>query len=496
MHRLHEPVLWQGLFLLFGAFLILGLPGQLTGMAVLESEETDNFAPPYDAFTGEQLISLSHEQADKETFHVEADIGSETSAIYSTIYYYTDDGWKPVSISGSDWIKNSVSVSIEDAYGDIPLREGDDLFVGAWLCVDENETWRCGCKAPSDCGHWHLQGVDLEAGTVQACMDSDGDGYGAQASSECFFNESDCDDTDPAVNPGMNETVYNGKDDDCDSGTPDDDLDGDGAFLAEDCDDMNSSLHPMATETCQDGVDQDCDGLDAECEQCGEGDIPLTGCTCAGTPSYQGFCCDNTYQEQPCGTPEVLFYDGFESGSGNTWDYLNPYAEVNGDVTYAGDYSLDLKYQSGDLTSDLRAKTSLEEENNVFLRYFVYFEEDFTQPVDGVRLSSLDGAVLEARQWQGDPSKARLLVGVGDDLSDAAVLSNGRWYCVEEEADASTGTLRTWVDDSLVSERSVDLPAVVDELEFGGPYEGSLPSTPIHVYFDNVVVSRERVGCS
>jgi hypothetical protein len=53
-----------------------------------------------------------------------------------------------------------------------------------------------------------------------------------------------------------------------------------------------------------------------------------------------------------------------------------------------------------------------------------------------------------------------------------------------------------WLDDSLVAERSVALPASLDELEVGGPYSGSLPSTPIHIYFDNVVVSRERVGCS
>ncbi|MFP4523699.1 MAG: putative metal-binding motif-containing protein [Candidatus Woesearchaeota archaeon] len=496
MERLHEPLVWQGLFLLFGALLVLSLPGQMTGMAVLQSEETDSFAPPYDAFTGEDLIKLHYYHIDEETFHVEADIGSETTAIYATIYYYTHDGWKPVSLSGNDWIKNSVSADIEGSYDNIPMREGDDLFVGAWICVDENETWHCGCKTPSDCGYWHIQGVDLETGPFKACIDEDGDGYGARGSDECFFNETDCDDTDPAVNPGMNETVYNGKDDDCDPSTPDDDLDGDGALQAEDCDDTNSSIHPMATDICGDGIDQDCDGSDAECEQCGEGEITLKGCLCGGDPYYEGFCCDNTHQEQPCGTPEVLFYDGFESGSGNTWDYLNPYADVNGDVTYAGDYSLDLKYQSGSLTSDLRARTTFESEDNVFLRYFVYFEEDFTQPVDGVRLSILDGAVLEARQWQGDPSKARLLVGVGDDLSDAAVLSNGQWYCVEEELDASTDSFRLWLDGSLAAERSASLPDSFDELEVGGPYEGSLPSTPIHVYFDNIVVSRERVGCS
>lgn len=498
MERLKEILAWQGLFLLFGAFLILSLPSQQapTGSAVLQSEETDNFAPPFEPFTNDRLITLSHDQVDNETFHVEADIGSETSAIYSTVYYHTSQGWQAVSLSGSDWIKNSASASIEGSYDAIPMREGDDLFVGAWVCKGHNDTWHCGCKSPDDCGYWHIQGIDLETEGVQACTDEDGDGYGAQGSSECFFNETDCDDTDPAVNPGANETVYNGKDDDCDPATPDDDLDGDGALKAEDCDDTNSSLHPLATETCQDGIDQDCDGSDKQCEQCGEGEIPMTGCSCADSPYYEGFCCDNTYQEQPCGTPEVLFYDGFESGTGNTWEYVNPYAEVNHDMPYGGTYSLDLKYSSGDITEDLRATTPLESEDHVFFRYYLFFEEDFSQPVDGVRLSSLDGVVQRARRWQGDQTQGRLAVGTPGSTSDVATLRNGQWYCIEEEVDTVNGTLRMWVDGSVVAERSVDTPAEVDELEIGGLYEGSLTSTPIHAYFDNVVVSRERIGCS
>ncbi len=49
-----------------------------------------------------------------------------------------------------------------------------------------------------------------------ACIDLDGDGFGAPASSECTFPQWDCDDTDPQVFPGHIEVDGNGKDDDCD----------------------------------------------------------------------------------------------------------------------------------------------------------------------------------------------------------------------------------------------------------------------------------------
>lgn len=133
-----------------------------------------------------------------------------------------------------------------------------------------------------------------------AYRDSDGDGYGAGASSSvCALpssyvtNSSDCDDTSASVHPGASE-FCNSVDDDCD-GTVDEgvtttfyaDSDGDGygdaAVTTEDCtapsgyvsdstdcdDDRDWANPGVTSEECWSGVDADCDGnvglADADC---------------------------------------------------------------------------------------------------------------------------------------------------------------------------------------------------------------------------------------
>ena len=58
--------------------------------------------------------------------------------------------------------------------------------------------------------------VDLaDLGCIE-CVDNDSDGYGSPASGNCTYSESDCNDTDPDVNPGVPEICDNHIDDDCD----------------------------------------------------------------------------------------------------------------------------------------------------------------------------------------------------------------------------------------------------------------------------------------
>ena len=138
--------------------------------------------------------------------------------------------------------------------------------------------------------------VDLGTAT-EWYADADGDGYGdaASGSTACdapaghLGDDTDCDDTDSAVNPGATE-VCNEIDDDCDGAVDDADasvdlatgtdwyVDGDGDGYGDpasvesacdapagtvaagtDCDDTDPAVSPAASELCNE-VDDDCDG--------------------------------------------------------------------------------------------------------------------------------------------------------------------------------------------------------------------------------------------
>jgi len=131
-----------------------------------------------------------------------------------------------------------------------------------------------------------------DAGTWYLDADSDGYGDAATTATACtqpaghVSDPSDCDDGDPAVNPGAVEGC-NGTDDDCDGVIDEDeaidaatwyaDADGDGwgdpaastvactgpggwVLDATDCDDSDPAVNPAATEVCN-GIDDDCDAL-------------------------------------------------------------------------------------------------------------------------------------------------------------------------------------------------------------------------------------------
>ncbi|MEZ4320846.1 MAG: MopE-related protein [Myxococcota bacterium] len=125
--------------------------------------------------------------------------------------------------------------------------------------------------------------------------DDDGDGYGAGApQTSCdpppgaVSSSTDCDDTDPDVNPGATEVWYDGVDDDCDGN--DDDQDGDGVPATEaqgdDCDDLDPTVYPGAVEVPDDGIDQDCSSVDATTSYGVAG--KRGACGCSGVPAPAG----------------------------------------------------------------------------------------------------------------------------------------------------------------------------------------------------------------
>jgi hypothetical protein len=133
-------------------------------------------------------------------------------------------------------------------------------------------------------------------------VDRDGDGFGDADTiitcdpSEIIADGSDCDDTDPSINPDATE-VCDSIDNDCDALVdgmdPDTDGDGDGfSGCADDCADDNDAIHPDADEIC-DGIDNNCDGAidgpsaidagtyfpDADGDGYGDADSPMVDCT-------------------------------------------------------------------------------------------------------------------------------------------------------------------------------------------------------------------------
>ena len=181
-----------------------------------------------------------------------------------------------------------------DGYADVALG-GDD-------CDDGDPAVNPGAEELCDGADNDCNGA-VDDGAIDApswYVDSDGDGYG-DAESQSFTSceetpglvsqGGDCDDGDPAVNPGAEELCDGGVDNDCD-GAIDDvdpgvvlgtwfrDLDGDGygdpadsteaceapeGFVGEagDCDDGDGAVRPGAEEVC-DGLDNDCDPATSE----------------------------------------------------------------------------------------------------------------------------------------------------------------------------------------------------------------------------------------
>jgi large repetitive protein len=99
-------------------------------------------------------------------------------------------------------------------------------------------------------------------------VDADADGYGDDATAILACDapagtvsaSGDCDDADPAYNPGAAESdCADPNDYNCDGSVGYADDDGDGFAACEECDDANAANYPGATEVC-DGEDNDCDG--------------------------------------------------------------------------------------------------------------------------------------------------------------------------------------------------------------------------------------------
>lgn len=161
----------------------------------------------------------------------------------------------------------------------------------------------CGDRRDNNCD----QQIDEGCQANMDCTDADGDRYGTGPG--CFGP--DCDDTNPAINPGAMETMAqcgnmidedcSGADLECAANCIDADNDGYGAMGSTDCrdmnnqvvteidcDDTNAAINPSANEICDD-KDNNCDGTVDECALTGQA-CTGPGGTCQGGAGSQ---CEN-----------------------------------------------------------------------------------------------------------------------------------------------------------------------------------------------------------
>jgi len=166
----------------------------------------------------------------------------------------------------------------------------------------------------------YFSGFDMGADEYTGeCPDLDEDGYTDEA-----CGGDDCDDSDPAVNPGAMEVCDNGIDDDCDGDIDGDDsecscLDSDadgfspvgGPCPPIDCDHNDPPTYPGAEELC-DGADNDCDEIVPADEADEDGDGWMV---CSGD-------CDETDPAVNPGAAEICdnWIDDDCDGLGDGWD--------------------------------------------------------------------------------------------------------------------------------------------------------------------------------
>jgi hypothetical protein len=165
-------------------------------------------------------------------------------------------------------------------------------------------------------------------------LDADGDNYAISKTAPQCANPgagytttilplSDCNDTDVSINPGVTEVPYDGIDNDCNTATLDDDLDGDGFVNANDCNDNDASVNKTTTFY----VDTDMDGFGSTAT------ADLCSATApTGYATVSGDCNDTNAAVNP-GATEVP-YDGIDNDCDGEIDEIEIGDLVQGGIVF------------------------------------------------------------------------------------------------------------------------------------------------------------------
>ena len=155
--------------------------------------------------------------------------------------------------------------------GDASCDQPDGTVATSDDCNDADATVYVGAQELCDDLDNDCNGeVDDSLTDATYYTDADGDGYGDDATAVTGCDAppegavdigGDCNDADPAYNPGADESdCADPADYNCDGSSGYDDADADGFPACEECDDANAAVNPAATESCNE-VDDDCDSV-------------------------------------------------------------------------------------------------------------------------------------------------------------------------------------------------------------------------------------------
>ena len=130
---------------------------------------------------------------------------------------------------------------------------GADAFLAG--AGNDNVVSRDGRGESVDCGSGVDTAISDDADTRISCEEIEGDADG-----DGVRRPADCDDTNPAIRPGVTDVPDDRIDQDC-SGADATNLDGDGDGTPrpQDCDDANPAIRPGAREIVGNAVDENCD---------------------------------------------------------------------------------------------------------------------------------------------------------------------------------------------------------------------------------------------